>query len=73
MPSLITISISCGRGQIAMARKRAYRKAARKKANGNLSRMVLKILDKALGLNLPLPTLGRPPKAVRYNTRHERP
>ncbi len=53
--------VSYGSDSIAQKRKQLYREAAKQRENGNFSRMVMRILDKELGIDLPLPTHpGRP-------------
>lgn len=56
MPSQFTKSISLGS---TPEREKAYLEAAKKRTNGNLSKMICSIVDKDLGLNLPLPVERR--------------
>lgn len=55
-------SLSYGSDKNALARKRLYKEAANRLENGNFSRLVIRIVDKALGIDLPFPALGRPRK-----------
>jgi hypothetical protein len=60
MPSEIRMVLSCGSGPNARLRKKLYRKAAK---DGNLSGFIIRLLDKAIGIKLPLPVRGRPRKS----------
>jgi hypothetical protein len=61
MPAQYTKSISFGSHEdVGGKREKLYIKAAKKMADGNLSRLICQIVDKALGITLPLPGIGRP-------------
>ena len=65
MASEITGSISYGSDDVARLRKKLYLEAAAKHERGNFSRLAMKALDKYIGVNLPMPKIGRPKKLER--------
>lgn len=62
------MSISFGRGKIAIKRRSLYKKAARKLTRGNLSKLIVTTMDKALGIDLPQSMRGRPKKQPRKSS-----
>jgi hypothetical protein len=61
MPAQYTKSISFGSHEdVGGLREKLYMKAAKKRTEGNLSRLICEIVDKELGISLPLPGIGRP-------------
>ena len=55
-----TSALSFGSDANARERMRLYKEAAKKLENGNFSRLIMRIVDKALGIDLPFPVPGRP-------------
>jgi hypothetical protein len=63
MAAKVTTTISFGSGKYARLRKEAYLKAAETREGGNLSRLIISLVDEALGLELPMTRqIGRPTK-----------
>ncbi len=62
MASEMTSSVSYGSDDTARERKKLYMLAAKKREGGNFSRFIMRIVDKELGITLPLPITGRPKK-----------
>ena len=64
MPSHYTITVGLGSDKYAKRRKELYLKAAKKLESGNLSRLMMRCVDKVLGIKMPYPILGRPRKTT---------
>jgi glutaredoxin-related protein len=62
MPARYVIGVSFGSDENALKRKELYVAAAKRLNGGNLSRLIISCCDKVLGINLPLPSIGRPKK-----------
>jgi hypothetical protein len=70
MPAQYTRTISFGsHPEIGGKREKLYNEAAKRLTDGNLSKMICMIVDEKLGINLPLPGMGRPAKPSKASTR----
>jgi hypothetical protein len=68
MASEITSSISYGSDKVARLRKKLYVQAAKEREGNNFSRLAMKAIDAYVGVDLPLPKIGRPKKIERQGS-----